>query len=271
MTAIKLLPRSVHKPWGITDLPPIFASNAAPDPIGEIWFEHPDGSIPALLIKYLFTSEKLSVQVHPDDALAQLHGHQHGKEEAWVITGASPDAKLGLGLTKTLDDTELRAAALDGSIEQLVDWRTVRASDHYHVTPGTIHAIGAGLTLVEVQQYADITYRLYDYGRPRDLHLEEAVEAADAAPYTVDNTPFTQQDGSELLVAGPTFRLVRHYWKGILERLPQRITKPWWFIPLTGTGVIDGQDWQAGDCFLNDAPSPILADGEASALFACAV
>lgn len=271
MTTIKLTPRAVAKPWGISDLPPAFAPFGAGEPVGEIWFEHPDGSEPALLVKYLFTSEKLSVQVHPDDAQAVAHGLPHGKEEAWVITGASDDAALGLGLTETLGEEALRAAALDGSIEGLLDWREVRAGDHFHVVPGTIHAIGAGLTLVEVQQYADLTYRLYDYGRPRELHLDEAVEAATSGPYVVPNEPFTQQDGSELLVAGPKFRLVRHHWKGRLDRLPQRITSPWWFIPLTGSGAVDGQIWQAGDCFLADAPHPIDADGEVTALFACAV
>ena len=281
MTAIKLTPRPVAKPWGMSILPPMFADLNGDEAVGEIWFEltSPDllGSslsgedTPPLLVKYLFTSEKLSVQVHPDDVLAQRHGHANGKEEAWVITHSAPDATLGLGLTQTLDDDALRNAALDGSIEALLDWRTVRAGDHFHVTPGTIHAIGAGLTLVEVQQYADITYRLYDYGRPRELHLDAAVEAAHAEPYLVPNDPFTQQDGSELLVAGPQFRLVRHHWKGTLDRLPQRITGSWWFIPLTGAGTLDGQDWQAGDCFVVDTPTPISADGEVTALFACTV
>lgn len=281
MTAIKLTPRPVAKPWGMPILPPMFAALNGDEAVGEIWFElgasdllEPDllgQDTPPLLVKYLFTSEKLSVQVHPDDALARRHGHANGKEEAWVITNSAPDATLGLGLTETLSDDALRGAALDGSIEALLDWRKVRAGDHFHVTPGTIHAIGAGLTLVEVQQYADITYRLYDYGRPRELHLDEAVEAAHAEPYRVSNDPFTQQDGSELLVAGPQFRLVRHHWKGTLDRPPQRITAPWWFIPLTGAGQLDGQDWQAGDCFLADSPAAIHANGEVTALFACTV
>lgn len=271
MTITKLAPRAVAKPWGKTDLPAVFAPLVADEPIGEIWFEHPDKLTPTLLIKYLFTSEKLSVQVHPDDALAAKHGHVRGKEEAWVITEADTDANLGLGLTRDVNDEELRSAALDGSIEDLMEWKPVKPGEHYHVVPGTIHAIGGGLTLVEVQQYADITYRLYDYGRPRELHLDNAVEAAYAGPYTVENDAYTQQDDSELLVAGPKFRLVRHYWKGALDSLPQRITSPWWFIPLAGEGVIDERAWQAGDCFLIDEPASLQAHGEAAALFACAV
>lgn len=271
MTITKLVPRAVAKPWGKAELPAAFASMVVDEPVGEIWFEHPDNQTPALLVKYLFTSEKLSVQVHPDDALAVKHGYAHGKEEAWVITEASSDAHLGLGLKHKVDAEELRSAALDGSIEGLMDWKLVKAGEHYHVVPGTIHAIGGGLTIVEVQQYADLTYRLYDYGRPRELHLDNAVEAATAGPYKVENDAYTQQDSSELLVAGPKFRLVRHFWKGALDSLPQRITSPWWFIPLTGEGVIDERAWQAGDCFLIDEPAPLQAHGEATALFACAV
>lgn len=270
MAIIKLVPRAVEKPWGRTDLPAHFGAPKS-EPIGEIWFEHPGGDTPPLLVKYLFTSAALSVQVHPDDAQAALHATGSGKEEAWVITASDPGASIGLGLKEKISDTDLRNAALDGSIEQLLDWRAVDVGEHFHVTPGTIHAIGAGLTLIEVQQYADTTYRLYDYGRPRELHLDHAVEAANAEPYTIDNSPFTQQDGSDLLIAGPKFRLVRHHWRGTLDSPPQRIAGAWWFVPMTGTGSIGDMAWQAGDCFLVDEAMPIIADQEATALFACAV
>src|SRR3546814_2781805 len=97
--------------------------------IGEIWFEGPAGRHPPLLVKYIFTSEKLSIQVHPNDAQARERGLPGGKEECWYILDAEPDAKLGIGLTRRLSGEELRAAALDGSIEQLMDWKD-RSEEH---------------------------------------------------------------------------------------------------------------------------------------------
>ena len=148
--------------------------------IGEIWYEAPDGRPLPILVKWLFTSEKLSIQVHPDDAQAKTRGLISGKEECWYIVDAEPDAVLGMGTLKALSDEELRTASLSGEIEQLMDWKPVTAGDYFYIPAGTVHAIGAGITLVEVQQYADVTYRLYDYGRPRELHLDDGVAVSDA-------------------------------------------------------------------------------------------
>lgn len=144
--------------------------------IGEVWFT--DGKDLPLLAKYIFTSEALSIQVHPDDEQARARGLAEGKAECWYILEAEPGAVLGLGLTRKLTADELRSAALDGSIEQLINWRPVRAGDFIFVPPGTIHAIGAGLSLLEFQQNVDVTYRLYDYGRPRELHLDDGVDVS---------------------------------------------------------------------------------------------
>src|SRR6185295_6266864 len=162
--SMKLARRYVEKPWGRTGLPPRFG---APDGrrIGELWFTG-GGELP-LLAKYIFTSERLSIQVHPPE-----------KTECWYVLDAEPGATIGLGLLREISSDELRSAALDGSIERLVAWRPVRAGDFFFVPPGTIHAIGGGLTLLEFQQNADVTWRLYDYGRPRALHVEEAVAVA---------------------------------------------------------------------------------------------
>jgi len=164
---MKLTPHQVEKPWGRTSIPNAFGDTGARR-IGEIWFETPDCSdnLP-LLAKYIFTSQKLSIQVHPSDEQARSRGLSRGKIECWYILSAEPDATLGLGLKRNVATDELREAALNGTIEQLVDWRPVQAGQFYIVPPGTVHAIGAGISLLEFQQNADITYRLYDYGRPR--------------------------------------------------------------------------------------------------------
>ncbi len=177
---MKLQRQYVEKPWGRTELPPMF--DAPKDQrIGEVWFT--GGADLPLLAKYIFTSERLSVQVHPDDEQARARGLPHGKTECWYILEADPGSTLGLGLKREVSAEELRSAALDGSIEGLLDWRTVQPGDFFLVPPGTIHAIGGGLSLIEFQQNADVTYRLYDYGRPRELHLDDAVDVACRAPY----------------------------------------------------------------------------------------
>nr|WP_144907522.1 class I mannose-6-phosphate isomerase [Novosphingobium taihuense] len=172
----------VEKPWGKNDLPPPFQSFSGKS-IGEIWFEPPP-ELPSILIKYIFTSEKLSVQVHPSDEQAkELGENDRGKEECWLILDAEPNAKLGIGFGRALDAETMRAAALDGSIEGLMDWYPVKRGDFFYIPAGTVHAIGAGVSLIEIQQNSDITYRLYDYGRPRELHLDKSVAVAKGEPH----------------------------------------------------------------------------------------
>ena len=163
---MKLDTRYVEKPWGRTQLPPMFTRGAGRR-IGEVWFTADDSSHHDLLVKYIFTSDRLSVQVHPNDEEARARGLPNGKNECWYILDAEPGATLGLGLKKELNGEALRAAALDGSIEKLLDWKPIQAGDFFYVPAGTVHAIDAGISLLEVQQNSDTTYRLYDYGRPR--------------------------------------------------------------------------------------------------------
>ena len=176
---MKLETKFVEKQWGRTSLPARFAP-ASGKRIGEIWFVGDPAS--PLLAKYLFTADKLSVQVHPNDEQAKRMGYARGKAECWYIVDAEPDARIGLGLLDEVSEDELRSAALDGSIEQLIRWWPVSAGDFIYVEPGTIHAIGAGLSLLEIQQNSDVTFRLFDYGRPRELHLEEGVIVSLAGP-----------------------------------------------------------------------------------------
>jgi mannose-6-phosphate isomerase len=193
----------VAKPWGRDVLPAPFTAPPG-QRIGEVWFEPPP-QLPQLLVKYIFTAEKLSVQVHPSDA--QLPGH--GKEECWLVIGAEPGAALGIGFKQTLSREAMRAAALDGSIEHLLAWFPVKAGDFFYIPAGTVHAIGAGVSLIEVQQTSDVTYRLYDYGRPRELHLDEGLAVALGEPHPSGLRRHLAESSSVSLVDGPLFRLDR--------------------------------------------------------------
>src|SRR5690606_8536157 len=210
MSVVRLTVRRVEKPWGRRDLPPAFGAVAAEaEPIGEIWFEDPRGRDPLLLVKYLFTSDKLSIQVHPDDAAAREMGLRNGKDEAWLVLDAEPGAQIGLGLREAVSKEVLRAAALDGTLQDMVEWRAAVAGDSYYSPAGTIHSIGGGLKLIEVQQNMDVTYRLYDFGRPRELHLDEAVGAARSAPYIRPFQPYEKAPGRTILSEGGKFVLER--------------------------------------------------------------
>lgn len=201
---MKLEAHRVEKPWGCDVLPHPF--DAAGRRVGEIWFPPPP-SAEDLLVKYIFTSEKLSVQVHPSDAQAQQSGMPRGKEECWLVIDAQPGATLGIGTRTPLSPERLRETSLSGEIEELIDWKPARAGDFFYIPAGTVHAIGAGICLVEVQQNADATYRLYDYGRPRELHLEDAMRVAEPMPYPDHLHRHIAETDTGLLVDGPHFRL----------------------------------------------------------------
>lgn len=267
MTATLLATHRVEKPWGRHVLWPGFA-DPAPDapPVGEIWFQTPGDAAPDLLIKYLFTSEKLSVQVHPNDDQARARGLPRGKDECWLILAAEPESTIAIGILAPMTRDELRAASRDGSIERKLDWKPVKAGDFFYSASGTIHAIGAGITLIEVQQNSDTTYRLYDYGRPRELHLEEGVEVSDPVPFVAPPAPGTVAEGRTILVEGPKFVLER--WGGGARgvTLPDGVTG--WLVPITGAGTADGVAWKAGECLTLAGSSAIEASAESDLLFA---
>ncbi|MCW3845916.1 class I mannose-6-phosphate isomerase [Sphingomonas sp. LB-2] len=267
MTATLLATHRVEKPWGRHRLYPGFA-DPAPDgePVGEIWFQTPGDAAPDLLVKYLFTSEKLSVQVHPNDEQAHAAGLPRGKDECWVILDAEPDSTIALGTKAPVDRDTLEAAALDGSIEELLDWKPVKAGDFFYSGSGTIHAIGAGITLIEVQQNSETTYRLYDYGRPRELHLEEGIAVSDPVPFVPHPMPGRVADDRVILVEGPKFVLER--WPGGHRRieLPAGVTG--WLVPISGEGVADGIAWRAGDCLTLEGVAEIEAEAGSDLLFA---
>jgi len=276
LAVTRLIERRVEKPWGRRELGPIFGVVPADaEPIGEIWFEHPGRADLPLLVKYLFTSQKLSIQVHPDDEAAIASGQKGGKDEAWIVLDADPEATIGIGLRTEVTADRLRTAALDGSIESrspggrrsgtgLLDWRPAATGDIYYSPAGTVHALGAGLILVEIQQAADLTYRLYDYGRPRELHLDEAVEIADPAPFEGVARSRHLGNGREVICEGRAFRVER--WSGAgAHRLPQETT---WLVPIAGSARADGEDMLPGSVWLaEEAEITLEADAQLLAAF----
>lgn len=210
MVAMQLSSKAVERVWGRTDIPiPGYGDGLPSEPIGELWFTDTGRNESELLVKHLFTSERLSIQVHPDDAAARARGYARGKDEAWFVVNAEPNASIGLGPTRVLSPAELRAAALDGEIEHLLDWKSVRAGDFFYSPAGTVHAIGAGLSVVEIQQNLDLTYRLYDYGRPRALHLDDGIAVADFVPWTPKFEPYDHDAGRRILAGGGAFVVER--------------------------------------------------------------
>lgn len=262
--SVKLTTYYVDKPWGRVDLPAEF-SEAHGRKIGEVWFDAPDAPLP-MLVKWLFTSEKLSIQVHPDDAQAAARGLASGKEECWVIIAAQPDARLGIGTVRPLTAEELAAASTSGEIEQLMDWKPVKAGDYFYIPAGTVHAIGAGITLVEVQQNADITYRLYDYGRPRALHLDDGVAVSRAEPYSDLRSGTLDTRAVQTLVDGPHFTLY-HARGAEIARTVQRCGLCW-LIPTSGNLSVDGETLGVGECGFFPPGAVVRADGDATALIA---
>lgn len=249
---MKLKRHFVEKPWGVDCLPPPFAG-AADGRIGEVWFTGADDA--PLLLKYLFTSDRLSVQVHPNDDQARTRGLGSGKEECWYVVAAEEGATLGLGLKNASNPETLRAAALDGSIEDLLDWKPVSAGDFFFVPAGTVHAIGGGLSLVEFQQNADVTYRLYDYGRPRELHLDDGIAVATAAPYAMDNARHVDPREPAVLASGRHFSLVQAVGgKAPANALADRRR---WVIPLDCRVRAGTDEAGPGDCLLLEAGGPV--------------
>ncbi len=231
--------------------------------IGEIWFDGPNSAKLPLLVKYIFTSERLSVQVHPDDVQARERGLRRGKSECWYILEAQPGARLGLGLREETSVAKLREAAAAGFLDELMDWKAVRAGDFFYVPAGTIHAIGGGITLLEFQQNADVTYRLYDYGRPRELHLEEALAVSTTAPYDQDGSG-PSGDSDSILVNGPIFSLMRVSSHG--QMLASIVDRRRWLAPLNGH-VRAGRDRaSAGECLLVDAGVEVELSSDAALL-----
>jgi mannose-6-phosphate isomerase len=202
-----LEPKFVDRVWGYRDLRPWYDRIAGAEPIGEVWLTGDDcmaatgphrgkslaalfqlspasllgNSAPSqespLLVKMIFAREKLSVQVHPDDKLAQKYGQPRGKTECWYALAAEPGAQVAAGLKPGVTMDKIRSGITDGTLEESLNILPVAQGDMIFVDAGTVHAIWPGSILLETQQNCDLTYRMYDYGRPRELHIEKSLEA----------------------------------------------------------------------------------------------
>lgn len=229
----RLSPDFREKIWGATKLSPWFPDSD--QKIGEVWF---DAGLP-LLVKFIFTSEKLSVQVHPDDDYARLHHGSRGKTEMWHILAAEPGAKIAAGFRNPLTRAQLRQAAESGAIEQMLQWHDARAGDSFFIPAGTVHAIGGGLALCEIQQNADVTYRLYDYGRPRELHLDRGCEVSRLGRHEA------RCDPSVKALAACDYFVTR---KLVVENSHElELGNSGFLIAISGAGEIDGKLTKAGD------------------------
>ncbi len=249
-TAPERIAPSFHpKVWGSTGLAPWFPTPT--EKIGEAWFVSPD--LP--LIKFLFTTERLSVQVHPNDEYARVHENSNGKTEMWHILRAAPGAQVAIGFRGAVTPEEMRESAQSGEIVSLLSWIRVKPGDTLFVPAGTVHAIGAGLALCEIQQHSNVTYRLYDYGRPRELHLDRGSEVSILGPSIGRAT---------LPVKCPYFQTERLVVSGSASL--DGAEKPYGLIALEGEGLIGGEPFLAGAVFRVMAGQPVEIAGRATFL-----
>lgn len=252
----------VHKVWG-RHTPPAPFTNPGKEPLGEIWFDPPP-ELDSLLVKFIFTDAALSVQVHPDDA--QAPAGQRGKNECWYILDAQPGATIAVGLERAMSVDELRAGALDGSIESAVRRLEVQPGDFVSIPAGTIHAIGPGISLLEVQQNSDVTYRLYDYGRPRDLHLEEALRVVRRQPF--DDALLTRAGETSgvycELIDGPFFRVAKLTGSAALPN--ERFGRECLVLPLSEGVTLDEQPLSVGSCTIARGLRGLALRPDASAI-----
>lgn len=219
----------------------------------ETWGERA-GDFPRfpVLTKFIDAKENLSVQVHPSDAYALSHEGSYGKTEMWLIVEATPGAGLYLGCTRDVTREEFRQAAEDGTVEKLLRFVPVHPGEVYFIPAGTLHAIGAGVLLYEIQQNSDLTYRVYDYGRrgadgkQRPLHLAKALEVADLSPYIPAKIP-----ASDPAVIGSCPYFTTRFYKQIFANKKFFVTKDSFlaFTVIDGDGTIDGQKAVRGDTF----------------------
>jgi len=296
-----------ERPWGSLDLRPIY-TRIVKDPIGESWLTWEDNRVAngplagqslgdlakkfgrdlvgqvavydnrfPLLVKFLFPCDKLSVQVHPDDEQARKSGQPCGKTECWYVLRANPGAQVALGLKAGVTLAEFEQAIRDTRAEKLLNWVDVYAGDMLYVAAGTVHTIGGGMVLVETQQTSDITYRLYDYGRPRALHIAEGLAATKlhtnagkvvrSADPSIGSGPAPQRRvsagedllepasagaDSNVLVRSPFFQVEKMQ---LREPLQSNLTpdSPHALVAVSGAGIVESQGMEPINFVTGDA------------------
>jgi mannose-6-phosphate isomerase len=283
---LRLPPSFRERIWGSYDLAPVFGRQEKK--IGEVWYSFDEnviangplrgkslreviqghgpvlmgtareGSSFPILAKLLFTSDRLSVQVHPKDDYALATEGSPGKTEMWHVVAAEPGAAVALGLTAKLSPDELRRTAESGEIESYLNWVEVRSGHSIFVPAGTLHAIGPGLVLCEIQQSSDLTYRFHDFGRldaygqPRELHIDKAVEVTEQKTHPGPISPVRLPGGDyvrELLVDCPYFTVERWAWERAIK-YPHHPDHADLLIFLRGEGRIGGHPYSPGDAYL---------------------
>lgn len=252
----RLKPWFSERPWGRRDLRPWYSNTGTKELVGEAWLTGPQcvvetgplagqtlASVAAevgrefpLLVKLLFPAEKLSVQVHPDDAWAQRFGEIRGKTECWYVLEAEPEAAVALGLKAGVDAAAVKAAVANGTMEKLLEWVPVSVGDMLFVDAGTVHAIAPGVVLLETQQTSDITYRLYDYGRPRELHLEKGLQVIKTRTQAGKVTPWVM-DGFTRLIEQRYFVVDRFEIAGARETAVD-FSGPGCLVALSGSAAV---------------------------------
>jgi len=235
MGPIQLTQTFYDKVWGSPALSPWFPAHDGGS-VGEVWLTQ-QPALP-LLFKFLFTTERLSVQVHPNDHFAGQHENSRGKTEMWRILRADPGAEIALGFKHEISRERAIEAAKSGEIVDLLKWIPVSPGEAYFVPAGTVHAIGAGVALCEIQQQSDVTYRLFDYGRPRELHLERGFAVSELGPY----------DGRRSKIRCPFFATEELAFEGRLRlRTGSELTA---LLMLEGEGMINGMPFRMGQGWL---------------------
>lgn len=267
-------------------------------PLSEVLKTHPEylgthplqttGGKPELpiLIKLIDANKDLSVQVHPDDAYALKHEGQLGKTEMWYVLAARPGAELVYGFNRNVEAEQVKAAAKEGTIGSILNHVPVHKDDLFYIEAGTVHAIGAGCLIAEIQESSNITYRLYDYGRVdkqgnmRPLHIDKALEVLNLKSSAVPRQPmrvlrYKNGCASELLTRCKYFQVERILLNTEVHRaLTDFQTGPNSFHALLcveGCGSICGEgimlNFFKGDCVFVPAESiPLKLHGRAQLL-----
>jgi len=266
-----MIPIFDERPWGVRDLRPVYRK-VIKEPIGESWLTWEDNRVAngplagrtlsevakqyrrelvgtlacyedrfPLLAKFLFPGDKLSVQVHPDDEQAKKSGQPCGKTECWYVLRAEPGAQVALGLKPGTTLEQFRRAIAETRAEELLNWVDVFAGDMLYVAAGTVHTIGGGMVLVETQQTSDTTYRMYDYGRGRELHLEEGLAATKLRTHA--GKVVRAIDRSHTLVRSPFFQVEK---MPLREPLHAQVSpeSPHILVALSGAGMVESPDME---------------------------
>ena len=271
-------PRYDVRVWGFRDLRPWYDHVAQGDPIGEVWLTGDDSLVATgphagkklaalfseahelllgpgvpmvespLLIKVLFAREKLSVQVHPDDKMAKKYGDPRGKTECWYALAAEPHARVALGLKDGVTLKQVEEEIHAGTLESSLNLVPVEAGDLIFVDAGTVHAIWPGAILLETQQNCDLTYRMFDYGRPRELHIAKSIEATKLVTRAGKVAPRQLSDRT-VLIDVEYFRMERVPVKGSIASASLRgVGAPGlaWLFAASGAGRLTGTGQGSG-------------------------